>query len=114
MQNYSGLDSCFISNKTIATLLSHHEIKFSSYLPGSNTSKSIRINKFFIKKIFNTNKADEVIIVTENTIAKLNTTTKEIVGGEENFEEDPDIRSIVYSEDGNVAIVGKFMIMVTN
>jgi hypothetical protein len=66
-----------------------------------------------IKRIFNTNKENELIFVTNNMITKYETNTKKVTG-QEALEEDTEVRSIVYGSDGNIAVVCKNMIMITN
>lgn len=113
MQNYSALDSCFISSKSIASLVNNHEIKFSTYLPGTGTSRSLKIESIAIQKIFNTNKENEIIFVTGSTVAKYDTNLRKTVG-QETMDEETVVRSIVFGNDGKVAVVGKYMIMITN
>ena len=56
IQNYTGLDSCFISKKSIATLVNYHEIKFSTYGSGELSSRNMKVHdSIVIEKIFNTN-----------------------------------------------------------
>jgi len=78
---YSALDSCFISKTHVATLASPHEIHLQRMAGKDDAKQVLRLsNKMQIQRIFSSNQENELIITSETAVIKFDLKTNKILG----------------------------------